>query len=177
MDEIKKFEDHSVLPNSKEATEVASSTVDETFEKIETPSDHPHVEALSEVEDGAQSLVQDKPGIIPKEDDSPTEEKDLVDHSQGGMVSDDQSSKSTISFEGSQELGKTSAALKTDEGSNGKVQASPAFTESIEADEKSEVKVVPTVHFTIVEREKVLSCSLFKIIEFMSILLNISRNI
>ena len=148
-----KLEDHSVFPDSKETKEVADAS--EEAEKIETPSDHPPVEDLRGSQDRVQSEVQEKSETTPEEVAIPIKEKELPDYLERSTISDDQSSNSGISSEGNVDV--KSAEENTDKGSNEEVQTSPVFTQANKAEEESKVKVVPPVHLTPEEREKVLA--------------------
>ncbi|PON65277.1 Mitochondrial inner membrane protein Mitofilin, partial [Parasponia andersonii] len=152
MDEkdSQKLEYHAVFPDSKETEEVTDAS--QKVEKIDTLSDHPHVEALSDSQGGVQSQVQEKSESTPEEVAIPSKEKDLPDFLQSSTISDDQSSVSWISSEESVEL--KSAEENTNKGSNEEVQTSPVFTQSNKAEEESEKKAVPPVHFTPEEKKE-----------------------
>lgn len=148
--DIEQLESHSVLPDSKEAKEVASAPAG----KIETPPDQPHVEDSSEIQDEVQSQAQDKSDAKPDESAIPIKGKDLQDDSQRRTISADQSSVSGVSSEGGVDV--NSVEENTDKGSNVEVQTSPISTQINEAEEVCEVKVAPPVHITIEEKEEVV---------------------
>ena len=151
MKDIQQFESHSVLPESKEADEVASAA-DEKVEKIKSPTDQPHVENLTEKQDVVQSQAQDKSDATPDEGVVPIKERDLLDDSQSKTLSDDQSSISGVKSEGAVDV--KTADENTDEGSNKEVQTSQIFTQTDEAEKQHEVQVVPPVHATIEIKEE-----------------------
>ncbi|EXB80871.1 hypothetical protein L484_020130 [Morus notabilis] len=146
--DIEQLESHAVLPDSKEAKEVASAPA----EKIETPPDQPHVVDSSEKQDEIQSQAQDKSDAKPDESVIPIKGKDLLDDSQRRTTSADQSSVSGVSSEGGVDV--NSAEENTDKGSNEEVQTSPISTQINEAEEVCEVKVASPVHITIEEKEE-----------------------
>ncbi|GMN33613.1 hypothetical protein TIFTF001_004244 [Ficus carica] len=146
--DIQQFESHSVLPESKEADEVASAA----DEKVKTPPDQPHVEDLTEKQDGVQSQAQDKSDATPDEGAVPIKEKDLPDDSQSKTLSYDQSSLSGVKSEGAVDV--KTADENTDKGSNKEVQTSQIFTQTNEAEKQHEVQVVPPVHVTIEIKEE-----------------------
>ncbi|XP_062098580.1 MICOS complex subunit MIC60, mitochondrial [Humulus lupulus] len=141
--DIQKLVDHFI--DGKETKEL-----DDASEKIETPSDHPIVEALSDSQGDVQSQVQEKPKTNPEED--AIKERDVTDYPQSSSASEDHLSNSGIASEGS--VGVKSAEENSNKGSNEEVQTSPVFIETSKAEKESEAKVVPPVRFTVEEREE-----------------------
>ncbi|KAF4351906.1 hypothetical protein F8388_020467 [Cannabis sativa] len=135
--------------SEKDVTE-KDVTEKDASEKIETQSDHPIVEALSNSQGDIQPQVQEKPKTNPEE--VAIKEKDVTDFPQSSMTSEDHISNSGTASEGSVEV--KSAEENSNMGSNEEVQTSPVSIETSNAEKESEAKEAPPVQFTVEEREE-----------------------
>ncbi|XP_060969999.1 MICOS complex subunit MIC60, mitochondrial [Cannabis sativa] len=148
--DIQKLVDQFV--NGEELDDASEKDVTEkdASEKIETQSDHPIVEALSNSQGDVQPQVQEKPKTNPEE--VAIKEKDVTDLPQSSMTSEDHISNSGTASEGSVEV--KSAEENINMGSNEEVQTSPVSIETSNAEKESEAKEAPPVQFTVEEREE-----------------------
>ncbi|XP_057970536.1 MICOS complex subunit MIC60, mitochondrial [Malania oleifera] len=124
--------EHIILPNNEETNKL-SQNVEHPEPKVETHDDLPHLEGLSEKGGESQS------SLAPVEDKIPIEEKNLPNYSHTPMTSNDQSTNSGISSEGSHDM--RSLVAKANVEPNEKVQVASASTEDSTVHKENETSM------------------------------------
>ncbi|KAK9271650.1 hypothetical protein L1049_002013 [Liquidambar formosana] len=134
-----------VLPSSDDHNSL-STKAEQAEQKIETHSDVPHPEALSEREGENQFQAKDKSDVTPEENTIPVQVKDMPEYPHSSVTSDAQSADSTTSSEASLDMKSldTKTGMEQTEG----VQTTPISNLASAVPEENETNAMPPQHLT-----------------------------
>lgn len=150
------FGEQSDFPRSEETNKLTHHA--EPAEKVETPSDIPHAEVLSERQVESPSQIQDNSVTAPEEGIIPGKEKDLPYNSHHNVASDNQSLNLEVSTQESlHSSGERSPSTDSEE----KVQTPLLTTQATATEENSEIKIDPPPQIISKDRGEVTVILLF----------------